>query len=136
MIAVDTSIAVAGFGPWHRLHELAREVLDDGVAIPAHALLETWAVLTGFPPPHRAPPDVVARWLEGRFERLLDPPAMDEHWVLLQQLALAERPGAAVYDALVATTAARAGLTLVTADQRAMDVYRLVGVEHQLLGAD
>ena len=53
MIAVDTSVAVAAFGEWHELNARAVEVLDQGAALPAHALLETYSVLTGFPPPHR-----------------------------------------------------------------------------------
>ena len=35
MIAVDTSVAVAAFGEWHRLNAPARAVLDEGAALPA-----------------------------------------------------------------------------------------------------
>lgn len=136
MRAVDTSVAIAGFGPWHRHHEAARDVLDEGVALPAHALLETWAVLTGFPPPHRAPTDVVAAWLDGRFARVLEPPSVEEHRDLVRRMTHAERPGGAAYDALVGLTAARAGVVLVTLDRRAADVYDLVEVEYRLLPAD
>lgn len=59
MTAVDSSVAVAAFGEWHVLNEPARAVLDEGAALPAHALLETYSVLTGFPPPHRAAPELV-----------------------------------------------------------------------------
>jgi hypothetical protein len=50
MKAVDASVAVAAFGDWHRLNGAARAVLDRGATIPAHALLETYSVLTEFPP--------------------------------------------------------------------------------------
>ncbi len=49
MIAVDSSVAVAAFGDWHRLNDTARAVLDEDAVLPAHALLETYSVLTGFP---------------------------------------------------------------------------------------
>lgn len=51
MIAVDASVAVAAFGDWHRGNPEACAVLDEGAALPAHALLETDSVLTGFPTP-------------------------------------------------------------------------------------
>jgi predicted nucleic acid-binding protein len=41
--------------------------------------------------------------------------------------------GGAVYDALVALTAKRAGATLVTADRRAASIYELVGVSFRRL---
>ena len=65
MIAVDSSVVIAGFGAWHALNEAASSVLDEGAAIPAHAMLESYSVLTGFPPPHRAPPEIVNTWLDG-----------------------------------------------------------------------
>lgn len=39
--------------------------------LPAHCLLETYSVLTGFPPPHRAAPRLVDEWLKGRFAAIL-----------------------------------------------------------------
>lgn len=100
MIAVDTSVAVAAFGEWHRLNEPACDVLDAGAALPAHALLETYSVLTGFPPPHRASPALVDAWLDDRFPTILAPPAAEEQRTLVRRLAAAGRGGGAVYDAL------------------------------------
>lgn len=133
MIAVDTSVAVAGFGAWHRRHDEARDLLDEGVAVPAHALLETWSVLTGFPPPHRAPTDIVGEWLEGRFDAVLPSPSVTGHRDLVRRLAQAGRPGGAVYDGLVGMTAKASGAMLVTADRRAARVYELLDVEHRFL---
>ena len=133
MTAVDSSVAIAAFGEWHELHEEAASILDDGAAIPAHAFLETWSVLTGFPPPHRASADIVQTWLEDRFPRVLDPPPGEAQRDLVYRLAEARRIGGAVYDGLVALTAKHAGAVLVTADRRAVPVYELVGVEHRLL---
>jgi predicted nucleic acid-binding protein len=129
MIAVDSSVAVAAFGEWHELHEAAATIVDEGAAMPAHALLETYSVLTGFPPPHRAPAELVDAWLEDRFPRLLAPPSADEQRHLVSQLARQGRIGGSVYDALVALTAKIAGATLATADRRAALVYDLVGIE-------
>lgn len=129
MIAVDSSVAIAGFGDWHELNEQACSILDEGVAIPAHAMLETYSVLTGFPPPHRAAPRLVDSWLDDRFPVILPPPGVEEQRDLVRRLAEAGRMGGAVYDALVALTAKIAGAVLVTADTRAVAVYELVGVE-------
>lgn len=129
MIAGDSSVAIAAFGEWHDLNQAAAAILDEGAAIPAHALLETYSVLTGFPAPHRARPEIVDAWLEDRFARILAPPRAAAHRNLVTQLARAGRTGGAVYDALVALTAKTAGAVLVTADRRAVSVYELVGVE-------
>ena len=133
MIAVDSSVAIAAFGEWHELNEDARSVLEEGASIPAHALLETYSVLTRFPPPHRAAPDVVDSWMDDRFPEILPSPGADEQRDLLRSLTEAGRIGGAVYDALVALTAKRAGATLVTADTRAIPIYELVGVETRVL---
>ena len=133
MIAVDTSVAVAAFGEWHELNQLAIDVLDQGAALPAHALLETYSVLTGFPPPHRAPPSVVITWLEGRFETILPSPGIDEQRDLVRRLTVLGRTGGAVYDALVGLTAQLAGATLVTADRRAVPIYEALGVSYRRL---
>ncbi|CAN5262601.1 type II toxin-antitoxin system VapC family toxin [soil metagenome] len=129
MIAVDTSVAIAAFGDWHRLNESARAVLDEGAALPAHAMLETYSVLTGFPPPHRAAPDLVDTWLDDRFPAILPPPPPQEQRALVRRLASTGRIRGAVYDALVALTARLAGAVLVTADARAAVTYDLIGVE-------
>jgi predicted nucleic acid-binding protein len=131
MIAVDMSVAVAAFGEWHELNARAMGILDQGAVLPAHALLETYSVLTGFPPPHRAPPDVVITWLEGRFEAILPSPGVDEQRALVRRLTDLGRTGGAVYDALVGLTARLAGATLVTADRRAVPIYEALGVSYE-----
>jgi len=135
-MAVDSSVAVAGFGEWHQLNEPARAVLDEGAALPAHALLETYAVLTGFPAPHRAPADLVQAWLDDRFREILPPPPAPQQRDLVRTLASAGRVGGAVYDGLVAMTAKLAGAVLVSADPRASAVYDLMGVEVRRLSHD
>lgn len=136
MIAVDSSVAVAGFGDWHALNDAARAVLDDGPALPAHALLETYSVLTAFPAPHRAPSELVDEWLDDRFATILPSPAPRQQRDAVRILAAAGRTGGAVYDALVALTAKLAGAELVSADSRAAPVYALIGVKVRPLVAD
>ncbi len=133
MISVDSSVAVAAFGEWHRFNQVACAVLDEGVAVPAHVVLETYAVLTGFPPPHRASPQVVETWLDDRFPTMLGAPSPAHHRELVHQLAAAGRVGGSIYDALVAITARDAGAVLVTLDTRAAAIYELVGVEVRFL---
>jgi predicted nucleic acid-binding protein len=129
LIAVDSSVAIAAFGDWHELNSLACSVLDGGAAIPAHALIETYSVLTGFPPPHRAVPGLVDTWLDDRFSVVLPPPGVDEQRELVRTMAREGRAGGAIYDALVALTAKIGGAVLVTTDVRAAPTYELVGVD-------
>ena len=129
MIAVDSSVAIAAFGAWHELNAAACSVLDEGAAIPAHALIETYSVLTGFPPPHRAPPGLVDEWLDSRFPSVLATPGPSEQRELIRVMARDGRAGGAIYDALVGLTAKLHGAALVTADRRAAQTYELIGVE-------
>ena len=98
MIAIDSSVAIAAFGEWHELNDAAAKLVEEGAAIPAHALLETYSVLTGFPPPHRAPAEIVGSWLEECFPRMLPPPSAEQQRDLVRRLARAGRIGGAVLD--------------------------------------
>lgn len=133
MIAVDSSVAIAAYSTWHAGHALADEALTGTAAIPAHALLETYAGLTGFPAPYRTPAGTVRRWLDERCTTVLPPPPADAHRELVTTLAAAGVIGGAVYDALVALTARLAGAQLLSLDRRATATYRLVGAEAHLL---
>lgn len=133
MIAVDSSVAIAAFGDWHVLNTQASSVLDEGAAIPAHAMVETYSVLTGFPPPYRAAPALVEAWLDDRFPVVLEPPPSGELRGLVRIMAREGRAGGAIYDALVALTAKLQGAILVTADHRAAATYKLVGVEVRVI---
>lgn len=133
MIAVDSSVAIAAFGEWHASNASACVVLDEGAAIPAHALIETYSVLTGFPPPHRAPPGLVDVWLHSRFTTVLDPPNASEQRELVRLMARNGRTGGAIHDALVGLTARLHGAVLVTADRRAAQSYEIIGVDVRFL---
>ena len=134
MIAVDTSVVVAAFASWHQGHPAAAAVLSRRPRVPAHVLLESFSVLTRLPPPHRAPADLVASFLEQRFrEAPLVLPAR-AHRDLVMKAADTGLAGGAIYDVLIAATARHAGATLLTRDQRARPVYERVGVRHELVG--
>lgn len=133
MIAVDTSVVVAGFASWHAGHGSAAGLLARGPRVPAHVLVETYSVLTRLPPPHRAPSDIVTAFLAQRFRQApltLAPRA----WLrLLDQAAELGVTGGAVYDALIAATARQAGATLLTRDRRAIAVYEKMDVAYELV---
>ena len=129
MIAVDSSVAIAGFASWSEQHDDAGAVLDAGPRLVAHAAIETYSVLTRLPRPHRAPVDVVQQFLAEQFP---DPwltltPA--RHRRLLDACAGASISGGAVYDALIAQTALAHGASLASCDRRAATTYRALGVE-------
>jgi len=133
MIAVDTSVVVAGFASWHEGHGPAAAVLARKPRVPAHVLVETYSVLTRLPPPHRAPADIVIAFLAQRFRQApltLAPRAWQR---LLDQAGERGVNGGAVYDALVAATARHAGATLLTRDRRAVAVYEKMGVAYELV---
>jgi hypothetical protein len=124
---------VAGYASWHTLHDAARAVLRQGSRLIAHCALETLSVLTRLPPAQRSSPDAVVRFLDDFFD--------DEPLVLsaTDQRNLPRRlvdlgiAGGAVYDGLVALTAATYGATLYTLDHRAERTYRRCGVDYRMV---
>lgn len=133
MIAADTSVVVAAFASWHEGHERAVAALGRRPRVPAHVLVESFSVLTRLPPPHRAPAGVVASFLTQRFPEvpLVLPPL--GHVKLIRTADQAGLTGGAIYDAVIAATAAHAGALLLTRDQRAIPVYERIGVRYELV---
>ena len=123
MMAVDSSVAVAAFASWHEKHEPARRLIDDGARLIEHCAIETYSVLTRLPAPHRAPAPVVRDFLRDRFPEpflRLSRTAQRRFLLRLPELTIV---GGAVYDALIAATAAHVGAEMVTCDRRAQSVY-------------
>jgi predicted nucleic acid-binding protein len=134
VIAVDTSVVVAGFASWHEGHASAAAALARNPRLPAHVLLETYSVLTRLPPPHRASAGLVAAFLAGRFrERPLVLPGPQQAR-LVERAAEAGIVGGSIHDALIAATVRHAGGRLLTRDRRAASTYERVGVEYELIG--
>jgi predicted nucleic acid-binding protein len=71
----DTSCMIAAVCSWHEHHEAAANEIDRRLAerakmiVAAPALVETYAVLTRLPPPHRLSPQTALTLLENNFLR-------------------------------------------------------------------
>ena len=95
---------IAALSGWHERHEHAARALAEVTALPAHALLETYAVLTRLPSRLAIERVTAARALEARFP---DPPLrLSQRAPLLSRLASARVSGGATCDGLVALEAA------------------------------
>jgi predicted nucleic acid-binding protein len=133
-LAPDTSVIVAAFASWHEKHAEARDALEPGALLIAHCGLETYSVLTRLPAPHRVAADIAAMFLRLRFSG--DPLVLPAtaHQSLVTRFAEGGILGGAVYDALVAATAAHHDAALLTMDVRAEATYARVGVSFRRLG--
>jgi predicted nucleic acid-binding protein len=132
VIAVDTSVVVAAFASWHESHQAARD-LRPGTRLIAQCAVETYSVLTRLPPPHRAPADVVWKFLAERFTEeflSLDSAPLK---ALLKRLPGLGIAGGAAYDAVIGATAAHVGATLLSFDRRAAGTYEATGCDLKLL---
>lgn len=134
MIAIDTSVAVPALSAGHPGHAQAHAVVAaERPSLPAHAAIETYAVLTRLPAPAGVAAGIAAQLVVRNFGgRILHLPD-DELCPLLDRLAAAGISGGATYDALIAGTAQAAGATLVTSDRRAAPTYAKIGVDVRIL---
>lgn len=133
-LLVDTSVAVALVAAGHEHHQATRRAIGGrSCGLSGHAAFETFSVLTRLPPPNRRTPAAVARLLAHNFpgSRFLSAGGAQRLQVRLAPLGIA---GGAVYDALVAATAAEHGITLVTRDSRAAETYSRLDIDVELIG--
>jgi len=131
---VDTSVAVALVVTDHERHRRTLDALGDRrLGLCGHAAFESFSVLTRLPPPARRTPAAVARLLAQNFpySRFLSEGAAA---TLLAELEPRGIAGGSVYDALVGATAAEHRCILATGDQRALDTYRALDVQVELVG--
>lgn len=136
MIAFDSSVIVAAILGWHESHAAAARAVEraldsaEGAILPVHALIESYAVLTGLPAPHRLSPSDALTLLQENFGevRLASFPSR-EAWSLLRGLAGQQLSGGVTYDALIVESAKEAkATTLLTFNSR--DFERLdAGIE-------
>ena len=130
---VDTSVAVALTVADHEHHEPTFRALGGRrLGLAGHAAFETFSVLTRLPPPARRSPAAVARLLAANFphSRFLGARAAAS---LLGELETAGIAGGGVYDALVGAAASEHRLRLATRDRRALEIYRALEVDVELL---
>lgn len=126
-IALDSSVMVAAVCAWHERHAIAAARVEgllsgrDELVVPAHALVEAYAVLTRLPAPHRLAPADAWALVDANFVRwgtlaTLPGRALTK---LLASLAAADVGGGRTCDALIAEAAVRAGAdTLITLNPR------------------
>jgi predicted nucleic acid-binding protein len=124
---------IAAFASWHESHDAARRLLDAGVRVVEHCTLETLSVLTRLPPPHRASADLVRDFLRERFPQPFLRLSTKAYRKFLFELPERGIAGGAVYDALIAATAAEHGAELLSCDRRAASSYELYGIRFALV---
>ena len=130
MIAPDSSVAIAAAAPWHVAHPAAVAALASGSpSLIAPVAYETIAALSRMPEGQRLAPSVVLAWLEQRFrDPWLALPADAARDALRRAVGHGIR-GGALYDALIAATAAHHERTLLSADRRAAPIYAALDVD-------
>ncbi len=134
MKSVDSSVLIAAFASWHSQQNAALEALQERPRLVGHCALETYSVLTRLPTDYRVPTGLVVQFLDLNFP---DPPlTLDptELRLVVPRLHSLGITGGAIYDGLIALTAAAHEATLITLDRRAEDTYRRCQVSYQFIG--
>jgi len=132
-LLIDTSVAVALSVAGHQHHQATRKAIGDrSCGLSGHAAFETFSVLTRLPGSDRRTPAAVARLLAHNFPGSRFLGAQEAHR-LQARLAPLGIAGGAVYDALVAAAAAEHGITLATRDRRAVETYRALDIDFELI---
>jgi toxin FitB len=130
VIAFDSSVVIAALSSWHPAHESCRAAIaSDERALPAHAAFETVAVLSRLPEGYRTTPAVPFDALQRIFPRPWLTLDADGARACLGRAIAARIRGGALYDALIAATAAEHGATLLSADRRAREAYEAIGAD-------
>jgi predicted nucleic acid-binding protein len=133
-LLVDTSVAVALVVADHEHHRSTVDAVGARrLGLAGHAAFETFSVLTRLPAPVRRTPRTVAEVMAANFpeNRYLSETATARLFARLAEVGLA---GGSVYDALVGATAAQHGIVLASRDRRALETYRAVDAEVELIG--
>ena len=111
-------------------HRTARTALTGvDVCLPAHVAFETTSALSRMPEGQRISPTLVLETLQRDFpEPWLALSGSEQRACLVRAVERGVR-GGALYDALIAATAAQHGADLLSADERARPTYEAMGVE-------
>lgn len=134
----DTSVMIATVCTWHEHHERAITEMErrlaerESLVIAAPALVESYAVLTRLPPPHRLSPQdaitlIETSFLTGGTLADLDNKAFR---LLLREAADQDIAGGRTYDWVIAACARAARVkTLLTFNTRDFLSFCLSGIE-------
>ena len=121
---------VAAVCTWHEYHAAAAAGIEqrlgrgERMAIAAHALVETYAVLTRLPAPHRLAPADAWALVKANFVTRADLVSLSgaAHTTLLEALAATGIGGGRTYDAVIAAAARHAKVgALLTFNPRHFD---------------
>ena len=124
---VDTSCMVAAVCGWHEQHESAAAAIESRLAsgkrltVPAPALVESYAVLTRLPAPHRVSPSTAWTLIQANFVEQADVVALTgpEYVRLLRDGARRDVAGGRTYDDVIAACARKSGASeLLTLNRR------------------
>ncbi|MEA2336315.1 MAG: hypothetical protein QOE82_322 [Thermoanaerobaculia bacterium] len=111
MIAVDSSVVIAGLLSWHDFHQralqaLVKAMLARRLLVPFPALIESYSVMTRLPSPHRLRPEIAHQLLRESFsEARVVTLSSRKAWAFLGDCAASATAGGRVYDAVIATAA-------------------------------
>jgi predicted nucleic acid-binding protein len=128
--AVDTSCMVAAVCSWHEHHEPAAAEIERRLArrerlcVPAPALIESYAVLTRLPPPHRLSAADAWALIEANFVAQTTVQALGatSYVDLLRRTAAQDLAGGRTYDVVIGECARAAGAAvLLTFNRRHFD---------------
>ena len=115
LFSADSSCLIAAVCAWHEFHEAASDALEsrlsagERLVLAAHALAETYAVLTRLPSPHRLAPGDAGRLIQENFvrgNRLVSLPG-SAYASVVRRLAQEGVSGGRIYDAVIAESARR-----------------------------
>jgi predicted nucleic acid-binding protein len=128
--ALDTSCMVAAVCTWHERHVAAAAAIEsrlergEQLAISASALVETYAVLTRLPAPHRLSPGDAWALIDANFVVRCRTVALTDaaYLTMLRSLAKQAVGGGRTYDAVIAECAREAeAAALLTFNRRHFD---------------
>lgn len=131
--AADTSIVLPALLSDHEAHQAAADALSACTSTIAHVALEAYSVLTRLPPPRRADASTAAAVLQARLPKALVTLNARLYASAPSRLAAAGVSGGSAYDGLIALTALKHDIELISRDIRAARTYRALGVRFQLL---
>lgn len=134
MQVVDTSVIVRAI-TCTEPREVARlrDVIAESSTAVAHVLAEAYATLTRLPQPYRVSPEACLRFLDSAFP--LTPLTLSSEGYLrvLRFAGELSISGGAIYDLLIAQTAAEHDAALLSLDARAASNYARVGTNYTIL---
>ncbi|MGZ8833735.1 MAG: PIN domain-containing protein [Thermoanaerobaculia bacterium] len=130
MIAVDSSVVIAGLLSWHEFHQRALHALEKAIVgrrllIPLPVLVESYSVMTRLPSPHRLRPEIAHQLLHDSFgDARVVGLSHRKAWTFLGDCVAAGTSGGRVYDAVIAAAAGEArARELLTFKPRDFEVF-------------